>query len=180
VEATVTAYKFLRSGGVAPFTGFAWEPGAWVEAPAADPCRAGVHACRFDQLPYWLGAELWEVELDGGVVEQERKLVAPRGRLVRRIDGWNDDTAGAFRDSCVERARKAAPTYADDVAMIAESGRTALTAFVGARGAEMHGGRDAYFGERKEQADWLASRLGLGGDGYSRRRWSWRRAARPS
>jgi hypothetical protein len=176
----VTAYKFLRPGAIAPFTGFRWEPGEWVEVDAAAPCRAGVHACRVDQLPYWLGAELWEVELAGDVLQRERKLVAPRGRLVRRIDAWNDDAADAFRESCVKRARKAAPSYAGDVAAIAESGRTALTGFVAARGAEMHGGGDAYVRERTAQADWLASRLGLGADGYSRRRWSWRRVARPS
>ena len=174
------AYKFLRSGSVGLFTGYEWRPGEWVDAGVADPCRVGIHACRVVDLPYWLAAELWEVELDGAVVEEERKVVAPRGRLVRRIDGWDEAAAAEFRESCVERAQSTAPDYAGDVAMIAGSGRTALTGFVAARGAEMNGGVDAYFRERKAQADWLASRLSLGGDGYSRRRWSWRSGARRS
>jgi hypothetical protein len=176
----VIAYKFLRAGSVAPFTEYEWRPGEWVDAGGADPCRIGVHACRAADLPYWLGRELWEVELDGDVVEQERKVVASRGRLTRRIDAWNDTAAADFRHACVVRARKSAPEYAADVAMIADSGRTALTGFVAARGAEMHGGAQAYVDERNEQAKWLASQLGLAGDGYSRRRWSWRRAARRS
>jgi hypothetical protein len=174
------AYKFLRSGSVGLFTGYEWRPGEWVDAGAADPCRVGVHACRVADLPYWLAAELWEVELAGEVVQEERKVVAPRGRLVRRIDAWDEAAAAEFRESCVERARTTAPDYAGDVATIAGSGRTALTGFVAARGAEMNGGADAYFRERKAQADWLASRLSLGGDGYSRRRWIWRLGGRRS
>jgi hypothetical protein len=165
------AYKFLQPGAVAPFSGYAWQPAEWLDAGGADPCRVGIHACRVRDLPYWLAAELWEIELDGAVVEQERKLVAPRGRLVRRIDRWNEKTAAAFRAWCVTRAQKFAPAYAGDVRRIADSGRTPLTAFATARGAEMNGGADAYLREREAQADWLASRLGFSG---------WRRAlARP-
>ena len=89
------AYKFLDAGRVGPFTGFSWPLGEWVEASGADPCRSGIHACRVRDLPVWLGDELWEVDLDGHVVEQERKLVAPRGRLTRRLEEWNGDLAAA-------------------------------------------------------------------------------------
>ena len=33
------AYKFLRPGGVAPYTGFRWPVGEWVDAAGVDPCR---------------------------------------------------------------------------------------------------------------------------------------------
>ena len=91
------AYKFLRSGAVAPFSSFAWptgSPGPWVEAEP-HVCVSGIHACRAADLPYWLGAELWEIELDRAV-DETRKVVAPRGRLLRRVDGWDVSTARAF------------------------------------------------------------------------------------
>src|SRR5262249_3229698 len=93
------AYKFLRPGGVAPFTSYAWplpqgeEPGAWVEVETVEPCRRGVHACTRDDLPYWFQDELWEVELDGEVQRVGHKLAARRGRLVRRVDAWNAERA---------------------------------------------------------------------------------------
>ncbi len=75
------AYKFLQAGRVAPFSGVTWpEDGVYVDAtegPLA-ACRNGVHGCRVRDLPYWLDDELWEIELDGEVVEDELKLVARR------------------------------------------------------------------------------------------------------
>ena len=83
------AYKFLDAEGRAPFTGTAWIPGVWVEAGDASPCRRGVHACRAGDLSHWLSAALWEVELDGAVVDGRHKVAAGRGRLVRRIDAYD-------------------------------------------------------------------------------------------
>jgi hypothetical protein len=88
------AYKFLDADGCGPFTAFPWRPGEWVEASGVGPCRTGVHACAPADLSHWLTATLWEVELDGDVVETRHKLVGPRGRLVRRIDGYE----GAVRE----------------------------------------------------------------------------------
>jgi len=85
VEPSLIAYKFLDEGAVGPFTGFRWPVGEWVDAGGVDPCLEGIHACRLRDLPVWIGRELWEIELDGGLVEQERKVVAPRGRLTRRV-----------------------------------------------------------------------------------------------
>src|SRR5690242_18164858 len=104
------AYKFLRPGAVAPFTAVPWPqpdgdgPGAWLESAVAEPCRRGVHACTAADLPYWLQDELWEVELDGDVQRVGHKLVARRGRLVRRIADWNEDAARAFSRDCAGRA----------------------------------------------------------------------------
>lgn len=82
------AYKFLDADGLAPFTAVAWTLGDWVEASGVEPCRAGVHACAPGDLSHWLAASLWEVELDGEIVETRHKVVGSRGRLVRRIDGY--------------------------------------------------------------------------------------------
>ena len=92
----MTAYKFLAAGGIGPFTGFRWPVGEWVEADGVDLCRDGIHACRASDLPNWIDDELWEIELDGEVVEQERKLVARRGRLVRRLEGWTPELLHDF------------------------------------------------------------------------------------
>lgn len=59
-----------------------------MQAPRAGPCREGVHGCRVADLSYWLAASLWEIELDGEIVETRHKVVGSRGRLVRRIDGY--------------------------------------------------------------------------------------------
>lgn len=105
-------FKFLRAGAVAPFSALAWPlpdghaPGAWVQARGEiGLCVAGVHACRLDDLPYWLSDELWTVELGGELVAGERKVAARRGRLVRRVARWNAETAGAFAAGCARRAR---------------------------------------------------------------------------
>ena len=76
------AYKFLGAGAVGTYSGFAWPVGEWVDVDLPlVPSRRGVHACRVLDLPYWLDDELWVVELDGEIAEQERMVVAERGRL---------------------------------------------------------------------------------------------------
>ena len=97
------AYKFLRRDGCGIFSGFAWPaPGEWVEAVAVE-CESGVHACRVGDLPYWVARSLWEVELDGEVLEGRTKVVASRGRLVRRIEAWDDEARDAYVDMCAVR-----------------------------------------------------------------------------
>ena len=95
------AYKFLGKDGRAPFSSRQWplpasaEPGAWLEAspgPLA-ACRNGVHACHPLDLVYWMGDELWQVELAGEQIAGPQSLIARRGRLVRRIDAWNPTSA---------------------------------------------------------------------------------------
>ena len=105
------AYKFLRDGRVGPFSGVRWPaPGDWLHATAADgrTCAERVHACRAEDLPEWLDAELWRVELDGGVTVSCGKLVADRGRLVERIATWDAALMAAFAEACMLRARDAA------------------------------------------------------------------------
>ena len=159
------AYKLLRPGRVAPFSGVVWPPpGEWLEAEALDPCQAGVHAATAAQLPLWLGlGELWEVELGDAVVE-ERKVVARRGRLRRRVDAWDEDTQAAFIAACAAEAQRRAAA-APDLAGYAEDLEPAMpaadAAFVAARLAELHEGAPGYDAERRRQAEWLAHTLGL-------------------
>ena len=111
------AYKFTNPEGSGVFTGFRWAlpaggaPGAWARTPSdVRACVAGVHACRVAHLPYWLAAELWEIELSGPVVESTFKLVAPAGRLVRRVEGW-PAVQREFAEDCAARTLDLATSH---------------------------------------------------------------------
>lgn len=166
------ALKALRPDAVGPFSGFRWPtpagevPGAWVDADPA-PCASGVHACRAGQLPLWLQAELWEIELDGEISTLDRKLVAERGRLVRRVDAWDADALVDYGTACLGRLETLATEhphlggYAEDGRETLAHGEELFVALAAARAAELAGGPDAYDAERAWQAAWLAERLAL-------------------
>ena len=101
------ALKFLRAGRVGRFSGFRWpQAGLWVRPPAdGSACRHGVHACRVEDLPWWLDEELWEIELEGDVIIGRHKLLAPAGRLVSRVDAWTPGLANDYGVACGWRAR---------------------------------------------------------------------------
>jgi hypothetical protein len=99
------AYKFFHPGRVAPFTGHVWPEQSWLEAAGPlETCRSGIHACRVDQLPYWLADELWEVELTGEIESAELQVLARRGRLVRLVEQWDGAARSEFATECVRRA----------------------------------------------------------------------------
>ena len=165
------AYKFLRADGTGVFTGFRWPlpgdgPGEWVDA-RIDPCRSGIHACRPADLPLWIGRTLYEVELEGDVLEQPTKIVAARGRLTRRIDAWDDALRDTYTRMCADRAHELAHSVSpalegwDAVIEPSMPEGPALLGFVAARIAEEISGTDAYHAERARQTDWLTERLGL-------------------
>lgn len=109
------AYKFLDRDGRGVFSGFRWAgrpPGEWVETADVVACREGVHGCRPADLAWWVNDELWELELDGDVVEAGRKLVARRGRLRRRLDEWSGGVATEFAHATIVKARDAALSVA--------------------------------------------------------------------
>jgi hypothetical protein len=164
------AYKFLSGDGVGIFSRFAWPlpnggPGDWVESEVAT-CRSGIHACRPVDLPYWVAPALYEIELDGAVVEQAIKVVAPRGRLIRRIEDWDNEARQAYSEMCIARARElaaSAPELVDDWAPPDEMAAAgpALMSFMAARIAEHLGGVDAYVDERIRQSAWIVERLSI-------------------
>ena len=103
------AYKFLSAGAFGFFSEYAWpipaagRPGRWVRVSGElRYCENGIHACTEEQLVDWLDEELWEIELEGAV-EVEDGVVAEAGRLIRRLEGWDDECAHAFVDDCVEK-----------------------------------------------------------------------------
>jgi hypothetical protein len=116
------AYKFLRAGQIGPFSGTEWPRHGEVEATGPLlPCRNGVHACRIDDLAYWLDDELWEVELLGEIVEERLKLLAQRGRLVRPLDSWNAGTRRTFAEWCLQRVAVHAAAEARDAGLESEA-----------------------------------------------------------
>ena len=166
------AYKFLGSDCTGRFSGFAWplpdggSSGAWVGAPPSR-CASGVHACRVRDLPFWIDATLWRIELAGPVEEASRKVVAGRGRLLEPIDAWDADVMRDFGLACAERiaplagGSAALQGYATDAVTFAETGKGGVAGFVAARAAELAGGVDEYEAERTAQVAWLAEQLSL-------------------
>ena len=167
------ALKALRAGAVGPFSGFRWPTppagavaGAWVAA-SPSPCASGIHACRAAQLPLWLNEELWEVELGGEVTTLDRKLVAERGRLVRRVEAWDERALADYAAACLERLEERAAEhpeiggYAVDSREMLTADEPLVVALAAARTAEIVDGAGGYDAERAWQAAWLADRLGL-------------------
>ena len=162
------AYKFLRAGSVGPFTGFRWKPGRRVETDDAFVCERGVHACRVDDLPFWVNDELWEIELGGEVVESDFKVVAPRGMLVRRVEAWTAAAAQAFGDAAATRARALADArpgdamaraYAEDAERRAGQRKSYAATYIAAVAAEHAGGPEGRDSERAAQAEWFRALL---------------------
>jgi hypothetical protein len=101
------AYKFLRPGRVGLFSRFRWPgPGIWVEGDHdVETCRSGVHACRTEDLPWWLADELWEIELRDPARVDGHKVVATAGRLRSRVERWTPACAQEYAEVCAWRAR---------------------------------------------------------------------------
>ena len=143
------AYKFTDPHGCGMFTGYRWPlppggaPGAWVRTPDdVRVCVGGVHACRTAHVPYWLAAELWEIELAGEVLESTHKLVAPAGRLTRRIEGWPEAQV-AFAEDCAARTLDLAASSLRDEGL----GALADAALDAASTADLQAVADAAAGE---------------------------------
>ena len=166
------AWKFLAPGAMGPFSRITWPtpsadcPGAWVEA-IVHPCTSGIHACEAIDLPYWLHAELWEIELDGVVARAGHKIVAPRGRLTKRVDAWDREAMRAFCADCEKRVREyallsaAASEYLEDLADDVTDCHAGTASDDASRAAAAAGGSAMQAAERAAQSRFLATRLGL-------------------
>jgi hypothetical protein len=175
------AYKFLRPGAVGPFSGLAWPvprasaPGGWVRADTQSPslCRAAVHACTVEHLPFWMAEELWAIELSQPAAERRSKIVAPAGRLLERVEAWDEQAALDFMAATVERVRaldaSSGTSYMTEATIFCEGdtaredvfGNAALSTMIAVECAERAGGHAAVWRERALQAQWLADRLSL-------------------
>jgi hypothetical protein len=177
----VRAYKIL-SEGRSPFTGWSWplptdaQAGEWVEATGPlGLCANGIHAANTVQLPHWLGMELWEIELDGEILEHEAALIAARARLTRRIEDWDDAMRQEYARWCLGRAQEIAERYPAGEGLVDKVSHTIWWGGAGPAGyftamlagesvTGRHNGDDydlAFAAERAIQTDWLRQRLAL-------------------
>ena len=107
-------YKTLTATGTSPYQSATWalpqgdQPGEWMPAIKGplELCANGYHLCTEEHLVQWLGATIYEAELeaDSEVLEGDNKR-ACRGpvRLVRKLDAWTDTTSRLFAADCAER-----------------------------------------------------------------------------
>lgn len=175
------AYKVLTDGR-SDFTGWRWSlpegdrPGEWLYADGQlGMCVNGIHAATTEQLPQWLGDEIWEIELGGQVLTHEPALVASQARLVRRIDKWDEATRRRFAETCLARARAIADEYPQGLGLVEKVEHTLSWAgaapagyftamLAGERATGRHAGADydaAFARERSVQAEWLRRELEL-------------------
>lgn len=175
------AYKILHDGR-SPFTGWRWplpadgRAGGWVQAEGElGLCTNGIHAASTEQLPHWLGMELWEVELAGEIVCDEAALIASRARLVRSIEAWDDPKRQEYARWCLERARTITEGYPPGQGLVEKVSHTIWWGGAGPAGyftamlageslTGRHHGPDydiAVTAERARQADWLRRELAL-------------------
>ncbi len=175
------AYKVLNQGR-SDFTGFRWplpegrEPGAWVSADGELAlCHNGIHAATLEQLPHWLGMELWEIELAGEIRQEEAALLASSARLTARVQAWDEPMRQRFARWCLERAQELTRTYPPGAGLVDKVSHTIwwggaapagyFTAMLaGEAVAGRHTGPDydrAFLAERRLQSEWLARELEL-------------------
>jgi hypothetical protein len=108
-------YKGLNTDGASPYQGFVWplpvyEGGTWVAAgkwvtwdgPLV-ACASGIHYCTQSQVVHWLQPTLYAFEAAGETVNGGNKSICSRGRLLYKIDAWNEQTQRLFAAECAER-----------------------------------------------------------------------------
>ena len=102
------AYKFLSYDRAGLFSGVTWpEPGTWLEADGeVERCVSGIHAVHPEGLLGWIDDELWTCELAGIVEDDGQELIAERGRLLERVEAWNETAARDFARACAARGRE--------------------------------------------------------------------------
>ena len=89
-----------------------WRKGQWRSVEGAlVPCRNGIHYCGPEHLVDWLGPTVWLFE-DGTpdeTIDAGDKLVTRKGRVIERLDTWNETTARLFAADCAEQALRFIP-----------------------------------------------------------------------
>jgi hypothetical protein len=178
----VKAYKFFRTGAHAPISKHSWPvpptaaEGSWlqVQGPLV-ACQNGLHACRIEQLSYWIADELWQVELGEEWIETAHSVVARRARLSQRIETWQGKASNDFTVQCLARAREQA-THAGEIStqaqqylkateQFAHQNKPALTAYSAALVCSALGTPDEqmalFDSERRAQGQLLAAAVGI-------------------
>jgi hypothetical protein len=81
-----------------------WTPGEWMPGIEGKlvRCTNGYHVVDQRHLLEWLNARIFEVEVDGEIINADDKHVCRKCRLVRELTAWNERTARLFMCDCAE------------------------------------------------------------------------------
>ncbi|HEV2065064.1 MAG TPA: hypothetical protein VGS00_11010 [Thermoanaerobaculia bacterium] len=109
----MTDYKLRLEGRRSPMGTGVWAPGRArsVHGPLV-PCKRGLHFCRgLEQAVGWLNAELWTFEdlTPEETIDAGDKMVTRKGRILERVESWNERTARLFAADCAEEALDGLP-----------------------------------------------------------------------
>ena len=139
-------------------------------------CTNGIHAATIEQLPHWLGMELWELELAGEILHDDAALIASRARLMRPIETWDAPVRQEYARWCLGRAQEITERYPPGEGLAAKVSHTIWWGGAGPAGyftamlagesvSGRHDGPEydaAFIAERARQSEWLRQRLALG------------------
>ena len=102
---TALALKFTRAGRVPSYQGGDPLPRRRWLPEVADPvlCERGWHACRWEDTPHHVAAELWVVKIDGRIIHGADKIACSRMMLVEQITTWDERTQRLWAADCAER-----------------------------------------------------------------------------
>ncbi|MEA1997743.1 MAG: hypothetical protein U9N61_00245 [Euryarchaeota archaeon] len=80
-----------------------WKPGEWMPEIEGklELCKNGYHLCRPDNLLPWLGKQIFEAEHRGEKEERGDKIVVRQCRLLKRCEGWTEESARLFACWCI-------------------------------------------------------------------------------
>ena len=148
----MAAYKVLGEAQDSHHGGTGkWRKGQWRTVTGAlIPCQSGIHYCRRGQLVQWLGPTIWLFE-DGTpdeTIDHGDKMVTRKGRIVERIETWNETTARLFAADVAEAA----------LVYIPESHRDPFVAAINAARGFARG----EIGDKERAAAWAAARAAAG------------------
>src|SRR5690606_13529520 len=130
-------------------------------------------AATLAQALTWCDSSAWLIELDGEIIEADDKLCARRGRLVRRLDAWDERSARLLAADCAERVlpifererpNDARPRKAIEAARAYARGEIRAAAWDAARDAAWAAAGDAWDAARDaasvaaRAAAWTAAR----------------------
>jgi hypothetical protein len=188
------ALKFMAAGRIPSYQGGAPLPKRrWLpEQPDPVLCERGWHACRWEDTPFHIAAELWIVKVDGQIVHGANKIAASTMLLHEQVTAWNERTQRLLAADCAERvlpifererpnddrprlAIEVARRFADGLATKAELAAAGDAAWAAAEAAAWAAATAAWAAwaawdaERRWQADRLGDLCGLDPDTFMKR-----------
>ncbi len=100
---SLTYYKIMRGDGKTLHGREGWTPGQWMPALEGElvPCENGYHVVTDVQAGRWLeqGVEVWEVEVEGEIVEADDKCVCRKARLTRKVGTFTEPRWKAYKEA---------------------------------------------------------------------------------